>query len=428
MNVLVIGSGGREHAIAWKIAQSSQVHKVYVAPGNAGTDNGIDIFNVNIKSDDISALLDFAKNNDIALTVVGPEAPLVLGITDAFQAAGLRIFGPNQVAAQLEGSKSFTKDFLAKHKIPTAKYQSFTDSGKAIEYLAQCNYPLVIKADGLASGKGVVITDTEENAKATIIDMLDDAAFGDAGASIVIEEFLIGEEASFICVVAGRKIVPLATSQDHKAIGEGDTGLNTGGMGAYSPAPVVDEVTYHRIMREVIQPTVEGLQSDGIEFTGFLYAGIMVHPDGTPNVLEFNVRLGDPETQPILSRMTSDLFELLLAATEGRLEHEQVTWSDQVALGVVLAAENYPEAPMTGDIISGLNPSNGDLVFHAGTRFDDGGNTVTAGGRVLCVVGLGSTVSEAAKFAYAAADKITWRGMYRRNDIGHRAIKREQSK
>ena len=426
MNVLVIGSGGREHALAWKAAQSPLVEKVYVAPGNAGTAREDRLENVDIRISDVDALKTFALGQEVGLTIVGPEAPLVDGIVDQFTAAGLKAFGPSRNAAQLEGSKSFAKDFLARHNIPTAAYASFTDSDEAIAYVHKQGAPIVIKADGLAAGKGVIIAQTVEQAEAAIRDMLSDNSFGEAGARVVIEEFLQGEEASFICMVDGKNVLPMASSQDHKARDEGDTGPNTGGMGAYSPAPVVTPEMHERIMQMVILPTVNGMAEEGHAFTGFLYAGIMIDPAGTPRVLEYNVRFGDPETQPIMLRMQSDLVQHCLDALDGKLDQATARWDERTALGVVLAAGGYPGSYNKGDIISGLDEVDSDTVkvFHAGTIEDDNGNVTTFGGRVLCVTALGDTVSTAQQRAYQAVEKIHWENMYYRRDIGHRAIAR----
>jgi len=425
MKVLVIGGGGREHALAWKAAQSSSVETVYVAPGNAGTATENKLQNINIDADDIDALLDFATKESVGLTIVGPEAPLVAGVVDRFQAEGLRIFGPSAAAAELEGSKAFTKEFLARHNIPTAAYGNFTDLDQAIAYIKQCGAPIVVKADGLAAGKGVILAQTEQEAIDACKDMLAGNAFGEAGHRVVVEEFLTGEEASFIVMVDGEHVLPLATSQDHKARDEGDTGPNTGGMGAYSPAPVVTDVMHRRIMEEVIWPTVRGMAADGKPYTGFLYAGVMIAPDGTPKVLEYNVRFGDPETQPIMLRLKSDLVELCGAALDHRLDKVQAEWDPRASLGVVLAAGGYPGSYSKGDVISGLDTdqAQGVKVFHAGTQLKDGA-VVTSGGRVLCVCALGEDVADAQRRAYAAVDKIRWENVYYRRDIGHRAIAR----
>ena len=425
MKVLIIGGGGREHALAWKVAQSPQVETVYVAPGNAGTASEDRLENVDVGADDVAGLLAFAKQQAVDLTIVGPEAPLVLGVVDQFQAAGLRIFGPGQAAAELEGSKAFTKDFLARHGIPTAAYGNFTDLDAAIDYIRQQGAPIVVKADGLAAGKGVILAQTEQQAIDACQDMLAGNAFGEAGHRVVVEEFLQGEEASFIVMVDGEHVLPLATSQDHKARDDGDTGPNTGGMGAYSPAPVVDEAMHQRIMQEVILPTVNGMAADGKPYTGFLYAGVMIDSQGVPRVLEYNVRFGDPETQPIMLRLQSDLVELCEAAIDHRLDQVTADWDPRASLGVVLAAGGYPASYDKGDVINGLGAimEEGVKVFHAGTAGRDG-EVVTSGGRVLCVCALGSDVAEAQRRAYQAVDKISWKGMYCRRDIGHRAIAR----
>ena len=428
MKVLVIGSGGREHALAWKAAQSADVETVFVAPGNAGTATEPKLENVNIGVTDIDALISFAKDNQIGLTIVGPEAPLVIGVVDKFQAAGLRIFGPAEGAAQLEGSKAFTKDFLERHKIPTAAYGNFTEVEPAVAYIEQHGAPIVVKADGLAAGKGVILAQTNEEAIEAVKDMLSGNAFGDAGARVVIEEFLTGEEASFICMVDGEHVLAMATSQDHKARDNGDQGPNTGGMGAYSPAPVVTAEMHERIMNEVIWPTVKGMAAEGNEYTGFLYAGVMIAADGTPKVLEYNVRFGDPETQPIMMRLQSDLVELCNAAIDRKLDKVTAQWDSRNALGVVLAAGGYPASYSSGDVITGLdtNTKTDRKIFHAGTTEKDG-NIVTAGGRVLCAVALGDSVGEAQTKAYELVDEINWDKVYFRTDIGYRAIDREKS-
>ena len=426
MRVLILGSGGREHAFAWKIANTPRVSAVFVAPGNAGTALESGVRNVEIAADDIDALVNFAKREKIDLTIVGPEAPLVIGVTDAFEAAGLRCFGPRKLAARLEGSKAFTKEFLRRHKIPTAAYATFTKTNFDPAWVRAQRAPLVVKADGLAAGKGVIICATTDEAVASAQAMFD-GQFGAAGSTVVIEEFLEGEEASFIAIVSGKDILPLATSQDHKRRDDGDRGPNTGGMGAYSPAPVVTDELHERIMREVMRPTAEGLISDGTPYIGFLYAGIMIAPDGTPNVLEFNCRFGDPETQPILSRLRSDLTMLCEAALDGRLAQVKADWDPRAALGVVLAAGGYPDSVRKGDEIHGLDAAAKlpGKVFHAGTALDDG-KIVTNGGRVLCAVGLGATVSEAQRAAYALCNSITWNGVQYRRDIGFRAVAREK--
>lgn len=426
MNVLIIGNGGREHALAWKTAQSEAVSQVFVAPGNAGTATEAGITNVAIDALDFPALAEFAKTNAVKLTIVGPEAPLVEGVVDYFEAQGLAIFGPTQAAAQLEGSKAFTKDFLARHNIPTAFYGVFTEASEAISYIREKGAPIVVKADGLAAGKGVILAQTEAEAIEAVQDMLSGNRFGDAGARVVVEQFLTGEEASFIVMVDGEDVLPLATSQDHKARDNGDTGPNTGGMGAYSPAPVVDDTIHDRIMSEVIMPTVKGMQAEGNRYRGFLYAGIMVSADGTPYVLEYNCRFGDPETQPIMMRLESDLAQLCLSAIEGTLTEQQPQWTEQAAVGVVLAAGGYPFEYRKGDVIRGIESAEqtGAKVFQAGTSVNAEGKLVTHGGRVLCVTALGDDVAQAQKAAYAAVDAIQWDDVYYRTDIGHRAINR----
>jgi len=426
MKVLVIGNGGREHALAWKCAQSVDVDEVLVAPGNAGTAREEKVRNVAVSSNDIEALATLAQDENIGLTIVGPEAPLVAGIVDRFNELHLPCFGPTAAAAQLEGSKAFTKDFLARHDIPTADYRNFTDLLLALAYIREQGAPIVIKADGLAAGKGVIVAMTLEEAEAAATDMLDGGSFGDAGARIVVEEFLDGEEASFIVVTDGNTVLPLATSQDHKARDEGDAGPNTGGMGAYSPAPVVTPDIEQRIMDEVIDPTLKGMKADGCPYLGFLYAGLMIMADGTPKVIEFNCRMGDPETQPIMMRLRSDLAGICLATLNGTLAEQGADWDSRAALGVVLAAGGYPASYGKGMKISGLEQADSDdqKVFHAGTAGDD--DVVTSGGRVLCVVGLGDSVAAAAASAYESVDKIHWQGVYSRRDIGHRAIAREQ--
>ena len=427
MKILIIGGGGREHALAWKAAQSANVEMVFVAPGNAGTAAEERVENIAVSAEDVDGLLAFAQAESVDLTIVGPEAPLVVGVVDRFQAAGLRIFGPSRAAAELEGSKAFTKDFLARHGIPTAAYGNFTDLDAAIAYVRQQGAPIVVKADGLAAGKGVILAQTEQEAIDACRDMLAGNAFGEAGHRVVIEEFLQGEEASFIVMVDGEHVLPLATSQDHKARDDGDTGPNTGGMGAYSPAPVVDAAMHRRIMQEVIEPTVRGMAADGRPYTGFLYAGIMIDPQGVPKVLEYNVRFGDPETQPILLRLRSDLVALCEAALDRRLDQVAVDWDPRASLGVVMAAGGYPDSYHKGDIIRGLDAVQGEgvKVFHAGTQLSDG-EVVTSGGRVLCVCALGDDVAVAQRRAYAAVDKISWDKAYYRRDIGHRAIARLQ--
>lgn len=427
MKILIIGSGGREHAIAWKCAQNEQVSAVFVAPGNAGSALDNKVQNVDIDVMNFAALAEFAQQEQVALTIVGPEAPLVGGVVDYFEERKLACFGPNKLAAQLEGSKAFTKDFLARHNIPTAEYKNFTDLDAALAYIDEKGAPIVVKADGLAAGKGVIVAETVDQAKDAVRDMLSGNAFGDAGCRVVIEEFLQGEEASFIVVADGKNIVPMATSQDHKRIGNDDTGPNTGGMGAYSPAPVVDENVYQRTMKEVIIPTIEGMASEGNSFTGFLYAGLMITPDGAPKVIEFNCRLGDPEAQPILMRLRSDLVSICQAAIEGRLDEVESDWDPRAAVGVVMAAEGYPADYKKGDLITGLptEETAGEKIFHSGTRQTEAG-TVTNGGRVLCVTALGESVTEARDRAYALAEKIQWRGCYKRDDIAYRAIARER--
>ncbi len=429
MNILIIGSGGREHALAWKAAQADYVSKVFVAPGNAGTALEDKLENVAIDVLDFDALVEFAKHNHVELTIVGPEAPLVDGVVDRFQAEQLCIFGPSKGAAQLEGSKAFTKDFLARHNIPTAAYQNFTEIEPALEYVRQQGAPIVVKADGLAAGKGVIVAMTLDQAEDAIQDMLAGNKFGDAGHRVVVEEFLEGEEASFIVMVDGKNVLPMATSQDHKRVGDGDTGPNTGGMGAYSPAPVVTPEIHQRIMDEVIYPTVRGMASEGNDYTGFLYAGLMITKDGTPKVIEYNCRFGDPETQPIMLRMKSDLVKLCQAATRGELDQETSEWDSRASLGVVLAAGGYPDAYAKGNVISGLENAAAlpGKVFHAGSKLVDG-KVTTSGGRVLCATALGNTVSEAQQNAYALAKAISWDGMFYRNDIGYRAVEREQGK
>ena len=428
MNILIIGSGGREHALAWKAAQSPQVEKVFVAPGNAGTLLDNKLANVSLDMLDFSRLADFAEANDVGLTIVGPEVPLVAGIVDFFKERKLPCFGPTKGAAQLEGSKAFTKDFLARHKIPTAEYQNFTEVEPALAYLREKGAPIVVKADGLAAGKGVIVAETLAQAEDAVRDMLSGNAFGDAGCRVVIEEFLAGEEASFIVMVDGKNILAMATSQDHKRVGDGDTGPNTGGMGAYSPAPVVTQAVHDRVMQEIIRPTVDGMAAEGNDYTGFLYAGLMIDASGAPKVIEYNCRFGDPETQPIMLRLQSDLVELCLAALKGDLDKVTAEWDERASIGVVLAAGGYPGNYNKGDVISGLPTEevNGEKVFHAGTTNKDG-MVVTSGGRVLCATALGKTVSEAQQRAYELAAKIQWDGAFYRKDIGYRAIAREQN-
>ena len=425
MNVLIIGSGGREHALAWKIAQDERVEQVFVAPGNAGTAIEAKCQNVAIDVLELDKLADFAAAN-VELTIVGPEAPLVAGIVDLFRERGLKCYGPTAGAAQLEGSKAFTKDFLARHKIPTAGYANFTEVEPALAYLREQGAPIVIKADGLAAGKGVIVAMTLAEAEAAVTDMLAGNAFGEAGSRVVIEEFLDGEEASFIVMVDGENVLPMATSQDHKRVGDGDTGPNTGGMGAYSPAPVVTDAVHQRVMDEVIWPTVRGMAAEGNVYTGFLYAGLMIDKNGASKVIEFNCRFGDPETQPIMLRLQSSLVELIEAALEGKLDSSEAQWDPRPSLGVVLAAGGYPGDYRKGDIISGLDQavSADGKVFHAGTALDDG-QVVTQGGRVLCATALGDNVQAAQQGAYALASKIDWEGCFYRSDIGYRAIQRE---
>jgi phosphoribosylamine--glycine ligase len=428
MKILVIGSGGREHALAWKVAQSPKVSEVYVAPGNAGTALEPKVSNVPIKATDIDGLLQLAQRERIDLTVVGPEAPLVAGIVDAFQAAKLACFGPSKAAARLEGSKGFTKDFLARHNIPTAAYERFTDFDAATAYIESQGAPIVIKADGLAAGKGVVLAETIPEAVDAARNMLSGDAFGDAGRSVVVEEFLRGEEASSIVMVDGRHILPFATSQDHKARDDSDRGPNTGGMGAYSPAPVVTEALQARIMAEIIEPTVQAMAAEGNPYTGFLYAGLMITADSIPKVLEYNCRFGDPEAQPVLLRLKSDLVALIAAALRGQLDKMTIDWDPRVALGVVMASGGYPGSYSKGYIISGLTSNDDDSqkVFHAGTTERDG-QIVTEGGRVLCVTALGKTVTSAQTKAYELAQRINWKDVYYRRDIGYRAIAREST-
>jgi len=430
MNVLIVGGGGREHALAWKAAQSPKSDRVYVAPGNAGTELEPNIENVNIAVEDIASLIEFAQLKQIGLTIVGPEVPLVMGIVDAFTEAGLRCFGPTRAAAQLEGSKTFTKDFLARHHIPTAAYGTFTEVSSAIDYLNQQTFPIVIKADGLAAGKGVIIAENLQQAKATVEDMLAGNKFGDAGHRVVIEEFLQGEEASFIVVADGKHIVPMATSQDHKARDDGDSGPNTGGMGAYSPAPVVTPEIFDRVMQQVIKPTVTGMAQEGHPYTGFLYAGLMIDETGAAKVLEYNCRFGDPETQPIMMRMQSDLVDLCDKAIDGQLADVTTQWDNQASIGIVMAAGGYPDTYRKGDVIEGLPPIGekepNSKVFHAGTRRANN-DIVTNGGRVLCVVALGDTVKQAQAKAYQLVHQIHWSDAYYRKDIGYRAIARENN-
>ena len=427
MNVLIIGGGGREHALAWKAAQSAKVSQVFLAPGNAGTALEDKLTNVDVGAEDVPALVVFAEQNQIDLTIVGPEVPLVLGVVDAFQAKGLKIFGPSQAAAQLEGSKAFTKDFLERHNIPTADYQNFTEIEPALAYVQQKGAPIVVKADGLAAGKGVIVAMTLTEAEDAIRDMLAGNAFGEAGSRVVIEEFLDGEEASFIVMVDGKNVLPFATSQDHKRVGNGDTGPNTGGMGAYSPAPVVTSDIHQRVMQDVIYPTVKGMAAEGNTYVGFLYAGLMIMADGTPKVIEYNCRFGDPETQPIMMRLQSDLVELVEAALDGKLDQIQAEFDTRAAVGVVLAAGGYPASYGKGDVIDGLELGDANSkIFHAGTKNIDG-KVTTNGGRVLCATALGNTVTEAQQNAYKLAKTISYNGMFYRDDIAYRAIAREQN-
>lgn len=429
MNVLIIGSGGREHALAWKTLQSPLVNKVFVAPGNAGTALEPGLENVAIDVMDFDALQVFAQANSIGLTIVGPEAPLVGGIVNQFESVGLKVFGPRKGAAQLEGSKAFTKDFLARQQIPTADYQNFTEIEPALAYLREKGAPIVVKADGLAAGKGVIVAETLQQAEEAVSDMLSGNAFGDAGCRVVIEEFLVGEEASFIVMVDGQNVLSMATSQDHKRVGDADTGPNTGGMGAYSPAPVVTPDIHNRIMQEVIYPTVKGMAAEGNDYTGFLYAGLMIDAAGNPKVIEYNCRFGDPETQPIMMRMKSDLVAHCLAALEGKLDNETADWDDRAALGVVLAAAGYPADYRKGDVINlPATEAAGSKLFHAGTRLNAEGEAITTGGRVLCATALGNSVAEAQSAAYELTTTVNWEGMFYRRDIGYRAVAREQQK
>ena len=427
MKVLIVGGGGREHALAWKVAQSDKVNTVYVAPGNAGTALEPGVENIDIPAEDIDSLVSFARQNTIDLTIVGPEAPLVTGIVDQFQAHGLTCFGPTKRASQLEGSKTFCKDFLKRHTIPTASYESFTDIAKAKAYLQQQNLPIVIKADGLAAGKGVVIAQTMQQAESAIEDMLEANKFGDAGHRVVIEEFLSGEEASFIVMVDGTHCLPLASSQDHKARDDGDMGPNTGGMGAYSPAPIVTEAMHQRIMREIILPTVNAMAEEGMPYTGFLYAGLMISSQGEPKVLEYNCRFGDPETQPILLRLKTDITSLCMAGCDGTLHETPIEWDHRAALGVVLAAEGYPASVKKGNQIEGLDTPFDETikVFHAGTKLENN-MVITNGGRVLCVTALGSSIESAQKSVYQTIESIHWPGMFYRHDIGNKALDRSQ--
>ena len=428
MKLLVIGSGGREHALAWKLAQSPRVTEVLVAPGNAGTAREAGCRNVAVQANDLDGLLALVRSEHVELTVVGPEGPLVVGIVDKFRLAGQLIFGPTEYAAQLEGSKAFAKDFLARHRIPTGYYQVFDDVELALDHVRDVGAPIVIKADGLAAGKGVIVAMTLSDAEDAIQDMLSGNVFGAAGSRVVIEEFLDGEEASFISIDDGTFALPMATSQDHKRVFDGDHGPNTGGMGAYSPAPVVTPEIHARVMREIVEPTVRGMIADGHPFTGFLYAGLMIGRDGAPKVIEFNVRFGDPETQPVMLRLRTDLLELLEAAVDGTLASTTADWDPRPALGVVMAAAGYPDAPRLGDAIRGLDATvpTDAKIFHAGTRLE-GDIVVTSGGRVLCATALGDSVADAQQRAYRAAAMIGWEGAFQRNDIGWRAIAREQS-
>ena len=424
MKLLIIGGGGREHALAWKAAQSPLVEQVYVAPGNAGTALESKVWNIAIAAEDLQALQTFATNEHIDLTIVGPEAPLVAGIVDRFEAAGLTIFGPSAGAAQLEGSKTFTKDFLARHNIPSAAYRSFTDAGAACAYAAQQSTPMVIKADGLAAGKGVIIAQSHDEADAVIRDMLSGNSFGEAGHRVVIEEFMIGEEASYICIVDGEQVLPMASSQDHKARDDGDLGPNTGGMGAYSPAPVLDADIEAQVMRDIIQPTVNAMNAEGNRYRGFLYAGLMICGDGVARVVEYNCRFGDPETQPILMRLESDLVDLCLAACRGELASRSAIWDTRASVGVVMAADGYPGSYAKGELIANI-PADSDnaKVFHAGTERDVDGHIRSAGGRVLCAVGLGSDIREAQQRAYRLVRDIDWPTAFYRRDIGFKALK-----
>ncbi|MBL4610047.1 MAG: phosphoribosylamine--glycine ligase [Pseudomonas sp.] len=426
MNILIIGSGGREHALAWKAAQDPRVETVYVAPGNAGTATEAKCENVAIEVNELDRLADFAADN-VALTIVGPEAPLVAGVVDLFRQRGLRCFGPTAGAAQLEGSKAFTKDFLARHRIPTADYENFTEVEAALDYLRRKGAPIVIKADGLAAGKGVIVAMTLDEAEDAVRDMLSGNAFGDAGSRVVIEDFLEGEEASFIVMVDGEHVLPMATSQDHKRVGDGDTGPNTGGMGAYSPAPVVTSEVHQRVMDEVIWPTVRGMAAEGNLYTGFLYAGLMIDPTGAPRVIEFNCRFGDPETQPIMLRLQTSLVALVEAALDGALDRVEAVWDPRPSLGVVLAAGGYPGNYAKGAVIGGLGlaDSTEAKIFHAGTALSNG-EIVTSGGRVLCATALGDNVQQAQSNAYRLASQVSWKDSFYRTDIGYRAIAREQ--
>ena len=427
MKVLVVGGGGREHALTWKLARSALVSEVLVAPGNAGTAREARTRNVDIGAEDLSGLLELAQAEGVELTVVGPEQPLVAGLVDHFEEAGLKCFGPSAAAARLEGSKAFTKAFLARHEIPTAAYRTFDELDSALEYVRSHALPVVVKADGLAAGKGVIVAETLREAEDALRSMLEEDVFGEAGSSVVVEEFLRGEEASFIAVVDDTRVVPLASSQDHKTRDEGDRGPNTGGMGAYSPAPVITDRIHERIMQQIILPTVEGMQTDGMAYRGFLYAGLMIDREGNAKVLEFNCRFGDPETQPVLARLNSDLAELCLAAFDGSLASVEVSWDPRAALGVVMASGGYPGSYTKGARITGLDAVSEEhaKVFHAGTRLEDD-HVVTSGGRVLCAVALGKNVTEAATRAYGVVEQISWEGAFYRRDIGYRAIERER--
>ncbi len=426
MKILVIGGGGREHALAYKLAQSDKAIEVFVAPGNAGTELEKKVTNVNISAEDVDGLLKFALENQVDLTVVGPEQPLVLGVVDLFEKNGLMIFGPTADAAQLEGSKSFSKDFLAKYQIPTAEYQTFEEIDPALSYIDKKGAPIVVKADGLAAGKGVIVAMTIEEAKNAVKDMLADNKFGAAGSRVVIEEFLDGEEASFIVMVDGKNVLPFATSQDHKRAFDNDEGPNTGGMGAYSPAPVVTDKIHERIMNEVIYPTVKGMRNEGTPYKGFLYAGLMIDSNGTPKVIEFNCRFGDPETQPIMMRLESDLVELCVKACNARLDKTSIKFKTEMSIGVVMASGGYPQSYEKHNVISGLDAISNDIkVFHAGTAFEND-NIVTTGGRVLCVTALGNSITDANKKAYESISSITWKDAFYRSDIGYRAISREK--
>lgn len=424
MKILIVGGGGREHALAWKASQSPKVENVYVAPGNAGTALEDKLTNIDLAVEDIVGLLSFAQQEKIGLTIIGPEVPLVAGIVDTFQGAGLKCFGPSAKAAQLEGSKKFCKDFMARHSIPTAEYQTFTETKAAIDYIHSKGAPIVVKADGLAAGKGVIVAQTEAEAISAVEDMLSGNSFGEAGSRVVIEEFLTGEEASFIVIADGKQALPMASSQDHKARDNGDKGPNTGGMGAYSPAPIVTDEIHQRVMGEVINPTLKGMSDDGMPYTGFLYAGLMIKPNGELKVLEYNCRFGDPETQPIMMRLKSDLVELCEAALTQDLANISTEWDERSALGVVLAAGGYPDSYPKGDVINGLpdTETSDSKVFHAGTRLVDG-NVVTAGGRVLCACALGDNTQQAQEKAYQLTSKISWDKVYYRTDIGFKALR-----